>query len=165
MKTSSRNLTLAAVLTVAVGAAAVAGQPKKGDAFPKLTDYHLEGSLPNLEGKVVVVDFWASWCGPCKASFPALADFHKKYADQGLVIVAVSVDEKADDLAGFVKKLKPPFTVVRDSTQGLAGKLDIQSIPTTFFISKDGRIASVHNGFSGGSTVKEYARTIEELLR
>jgi cytochrome c biogenesis protein CcmG, thiol:disulfide interchange protein DsbE len=153
---------LAAAL--AASTSLLAGQPKAGDAFPSLADFKFAGDLPDLTGKVVVVDFWASWCGPCKASFPALAALHNKYSQQGVVVVGVSIDEDESDMAAFVKKAKPPFTIVRDVKQKLASKLDIQSIPTTFILGKDGRIMEIHNGFGGDSTAKQYTAAVEAAL-
>ncbi len=66
-----------------------------GDGLPDWSLYELEGELPDLEGKVVMIDAWASWCAPCKASFPAYAKLQQEWADQGFVILGVSVDHNA----------------------------------------------------------------------
>src|SRR5437870_4845046 len=98
-------------LALLVGAAAlllgalvaVATPLKQGDAFPDLAQYGLEGALPELKGKVVLVDFFASWCGPCKESFPIMQELHQKYADKGLVIVAINLDKKREDMDDFLR--------------------------------------------------------------
>lgn len=157
---------LVVAMTVLTGVAAVlAGQPKVGEQFPDLADFGLEGTMPNLKDKVVVVDFWASWCGPCKASFPAFRELHEKFAAQGLVILAVSLDEDKGDMAGFLKKAKVPFSVLRDAKQKLVEKLAIESIPTTFILGRDGKIKAVHNGYSGAATKRELTATVEKLLQ
>jgi thiol-disulfide isomerase/thioredoxin len=166
---TTMNNTLARL--VALGAAtaafsvALAGQPKVGETFPTLADFKLEGALPDLKGKVVVVDFWASWCGPCKASFPAYRELHEKFADQGLIIVAVSIDEDKADMDGFLKKAKVPFVIVRDAKQQLAEKLSIESIPTSFILDRNGKVTSVHNGYAGDSTKRELIADVEKLLK
>lgn len=141
------------------------GQPKVGDTFPVLADYKLEGTLPETKDKVVVVDFWASWCGPCKASFPAFRELHEKFADKGVVIIAVSIDEDKGEMEGFLKKAKVPFVAVRDAKQKLAEKLSIESIPTTFILGRDGKIAALHNGYGGDSTKRELFAAVEKLLK
>lgn len=157
---------LASVLSAGrVTAAGKPTVPKVGDTFPVLTQERLEGKLPDLQGKVVLVDFWASWCGPCKASFPALKEIHEKYASQGFVIVAVSIDESKDDMLGFLKKTAVPFVAVRDAKGTLAEKLDIQSIPTSFLLDRSGKILMVHSGYGGDSTKKEYIQEIEAALK
>lgn len=144
---------------------ALAGTPKVGAKFPDLTQERLEGTLPDLKGKVVLVDFWASWCGPCKASFPALKEIHEKYAAQGFTVLAVSIDESKDDMLGFLKKNAVPFMAVRDAKGTLAEKLDIQSIPTSFLLDRSGKILLVHSGYDGDATKKEYIHAIESALK
>ncbi len=168
MNMSHRNswIRSVAALAVTVGwlTSTQAAPPKVGEAFPALAEFSLEGKLPELSGKVVVVDFWASWCGPCKEAFPTLKELQKKYGEKGLVIVAVSVDEDVDDMNKFVAKQKPEFTIVRDKTTKLATRLDLASIPTTYILDRTGKVAEVHNGFDRSQTPKEYQAAIERLL-
>jgi thiol-disulfide isomerase/thioredoxin len=143
-----------------------AARLKPGDSFPELAKYNLEGKLPDeLHGKVVLVDFWASWCGPCQASFPVLEELNKHYAAQGLVILAVSVDEKKSDMDDFLAKHPVSFTVIRDAGQKLVAAADISSMPTSFILDGDGRVRWLHNGFKGAATAREYQKEIEELLK
>jgi len=149
-------------LVVAVGAAG----PKAGDTFPDLASYKLEGKLPEtLKDKVVLIDFWASWCDPCKASFPALNDFHKRYGPLGLVIIAVNVDENRADMDDFLKKNPAAFIVVRDSRQKLVEKVEVPTMPSSFLIDKDGKVQYLHSGYHGDETKKKYEKEIESLLR
>ena len=102
------------------------------DLFPS---YQLEGKLPQaLKGQVILLDFWASWCAPCKTSFPAMEELQKKYAPEGLTIIAVSVDEKPENMQRFLKSLKVSFTIVRDAQHKLVAAADIKAMPTSFLI-------------------------------
>ena len=169
MNTSLVNkIVFAAALALGLGAtAAFAGGKaiKVGDSFPDFAGFKLEGNLPSsLKDKVVIVDFWASWCGPCKESFPALEELHKKYAEKGLVIVAVNVDEKEDAMKDFLKSNPVTFTIVRDATKKLVSTVNIASMPSSFVIGVDGKVSAVHKGFHGNETTKQYAQEIESLL-
>ena len=93
---------LIAVLLIIVQGSCLAAL-KAGDSLPDLTSFKLEGKLPDqLKGQVILLDFWASWCAPCKSSFPAMQELHTKYKDKGLTIVAVSVDEKPENMKAFL---------------------------------------------------------------
>jgi len=137
---------------------------KTGDALPKLDSLGLEGPLPALAGKVVLLDFWASWCGPCKKSFPELDKIQQAYKDKGLIVLAVSVDEKADDMEGFLKDHPVTFTVVRDAKQKLVAAAGVESMPTSLLVDAKGVIRFQHTGFRGEETTKQLKDEIEKLL-
>jgi len=120
--------------------------------------------VPATAGQVVLVDFWASWCAPCKAAFGALAQLQKEFAGRGLVIVAVSVDEKPAAAAAFVKRLAPNFSTVHDRTQALVRQVGVPTMPTSYLVGRDGRVRFVQAGFHGEATERELRRQIELLL-
>jgi len=113
----------------------------------------------------VMLDFWASWCDPCKESFPLMDQLQKKYGPQGLVVIAVNVDEKRADMEAFLKKNAASFTVVRDAGQKLVDKAGIGTMPTSFLIGRDGKVRHVHTGFKGDETKMKYEQEIEALLK
>lgn len=138
---------------------------KVGDALPDLKTFGLQGALPeDLKGKVVLLDFWASWCGPCKESFPVMEELHQKYGTKGLVIVAVNVDEDAGAMKDFLKDHAVTFAIVHDATKKLVGTANIASMPTSFVIGTDGKVVSIHKGFHGKDTAKQYTAEVEKLL-
>ena len=137
-----------------------------GDAAPDLTGFELDGKLPaRLRGKVLVLDFWASWCGPCARSFPVLDALQKQHGHEMLEVIAVSVDEKAGPMETFLKKHPVSFAVVRDARQKLVAKADVKAMPTTFVIDRKGKVRFVHSGFDEGKTQKELGTQIETLLK
>jgi thiol-disulfide isomerase/thioredoxin len=154
-----------AVISIGVMCHLAMAEIKPGDSFPALEGFKLEGTLPDpLKDKVVIVDFWASWCGPCKDSFPVMNELHKKYADRGLVIIAVNVDENRADMEAFLKANPASFTVVRDAVQHLVEKAGIATMPSSFVLDRTGKVRYKHSGFHGEQTKKQYAQEIEPLL-
>lgn len=145
----------------------VLGAPLKvGEAFPEVAQFQLEGKLPDTwKGKVVLVDFWASWCGPCKGSFPVLEDLHKKYGDKGLVVVGINLDETKQAMDDFLAKHPVTFTMARDQHQKMVKTVSIKTMPTSFLIDHEGKVRYIHAGFHGAATEKEYRKEIEDLLK
>ena len=121
-------------------------------------------SLDSLRGKVVLVDFWASWCGPCHHSFPWMAEMHKKYAEQGLVIVAINLDKTQEAAASFLAELPAPFTIAYDPSGKTATAYQVQGMPTTVLVSRDGRILTTHIGFEPAKAAA-FETLIQEALR
>lgn len=162
------NLLRRSLATAVVALASFSGlwaaDPKVGDAFPPLADFTLDGTLPELKGKLVLVDFWASWCGPCRQSFPALQEIYTKYKDQGLVVLGVSLDEDRADMEAFLKKMKIDFPNVRDPKGKLAEKLNIEAIPSSFLISPSGNIVALHSGFGGEASKRALVADITKNL-
>lgn len=163
---SFRNACL--LLAIALSATAARAEVKVGDAFPPLDPARLTvlagGGLPATSGQVVLVDFWASWCTPCKASFPMLAKLHQDFAARGLVVVAVGIDEKPAAATAFVKKLAPVFPTVHDRTQQLVQQVVVPAMPTSYLLGRDGRVRFLHQGFHGDRTENELRQQITTLL-
>lgn len=165
----TRSCGLGAAIAVAAAVAALAtGMPAQvapGNAFPSLGEAGLVGGpLPATAGKVVLVDFWASWCAPCKASFPAYSRLQSAYADRGLVVVAVSVDDDASAFAAFVARLKPSFATVHDPGHKLVGVVRVPTMPTSYLVDRSGKVRFMHPGFHGEQTERELRSEIESLL-
>ena len=159
------HASLLALCITASGAFAADKGIKVGDTFPDLAEFQLEGKLPeSLKGKVVIVDFWASWCGPCKDSFPVMDGLQSKYGKKVLVVLAVNLDEDKGAMDDFLKKHPATFTVVRDASKKLVGRASIKSMPTSFVVSPEGKVVAVHKGFHGADSQKQYEKEIESLI-
>ena len=113
---------------------------------------------------MTLVDFWASWCAPCKASFPAYSRIQTDYAAKGLVIVAVSVDDSPIDFTTFVARHKPLFPTVHDAQHKLVAAVQVPTMPTSYLIDRAGRVRFVHPGFHGDATERELRTEIAALL-
>lgn len=141
---------------------------KVGDTFPALDAASLValsgGPLPATAGKVVLVDFWASWCAPCKASFPALGKLHRDLVARGVVVLGVSVDDKPAAAAAFVKRLAPPFVTVHDRDQKLVRQVVAPTMPTSYLVGRDGKVRFVHEGYHGDATDRLLRQHLETLL-
>jgi len=137
---------------------------KPGQPLPKLAPLLNGAKTPDTAGKVVLVDFWASWCAPCKASFPVLNQLQSQYAAKGLVIIAIGVDDDAAAYRKFATTMSASFPLVHDSAHQAAAAFNPGTMPTSYLIDRKGVIRFVHNGFKGAKTTREYTTEIETLL-
>lgn len=128
-----------------------------------LTTADIELDLSHHEGKVVIVDFWASWCVPCRRSFPWMNDMHDKYTADGLVIIAVNLDRSAEDAARFLAQYPAKFEIVYDPTGKLAKKYGVEVMPSSIIIGRNGEMIERHAGFKV-KRQDEYEATIRAAL-
>jgi thiol-disulfide isomerase/thioredoxin len=120
-------------------------------------------TLSQYAGKVVILDFWATWCGPCKVEIPHFVEFQEKYGKAGLQIVGISVDDTAEKLVPYVAEMKMNYPVLQgldhDDVQEAYGP--IVGIPVSVMISRDGKICATHTGLTGKDVIE---REIKALL-
>jgi thiol-disulfide isomerase/thioredoxin len=103
--------------------------------------------LESLRGKVVYLDFWSSWCVPCRQSFPWMDGLQQSLGRDGFVVVAVNVDHDRADADRFLRELSPAFRIVYDPEGKLAEQYRVHGMPTSFLIDRDGKILLQHAGF------------------
>jgi cytochrome c biogenesis protein CcmG, thiol:disulfide interchange protein DsbE len=116
-------------------------------------------NLQSLKGKVVYVDFWASWCGPCRQSFPWMNAMQAKYAGKGLQIVGVNLDARRSDADTFLAEVPAAFSVAFDAQGETPKRYAIKGMPTSVLIGPDGRVIQVHSGFR-----QEDRRALEDAI-
>ncbi len=167
----TRRRALPAILTSAwVGPALPAHAQSKPSGAGKLAALNLQGLdtgvawSPDEGSKTwLYLDFWASWCGPCRLSFPWMNRMHEQWQAQGLRIVAVTVDRKREDALGFLRTHPAKFQVAFDTQGTLARQLEVKTMPTSLLVAPDGRIMHRHEGFTA-SLGDKAAQTIKEAL-
>ena len=122
-----------------------------GPAFPWIAPSNAAFNLEDYAGKVVYVDFWASWCGPCRESFPFMANISRQFSAD-LVVVAINVDEDKDDAMRFLGLFEVPFDIVYDPQGQLAGGFDVPVMPTSYLFDREGQLLMRHSGFNRSDT-------------
>ena len=142
-------------------------QVSRGSRAPELGLADINGRalrLADLRGKVVVVDFWASWCAPCRESFPFWNRLQRQYGSQGLVVVGVSVDRELSNVRTFLRRNPASFRVVHDGGHAIADRYRPSTMPSTFLVDKRGVVRLVHRGFRASDT-RTLETQIQALLR
>ena len=140
---------------------------KAGEKAPEIAQNDLDGKsfkLSSMRGKVVVVDFWASWCKPCRAELPALDRLYKTYRGQGLEIIGVSLDQDADAARAFLRDRPVSFRNLHDDGKKIADQYGLPAMPSSYLIDRSGTIRHVHAGFRAGDE-EIFKREIEALLK
>jgi peroxiredoxin len=158
----SRLLT-AALLTACAGTAlAISTGPA-----PDFTLKTMDG--PNLRlqeqrGRVVMVNFWATWCGPCRQEMPQLNKLYEKYRGSGFVLLGVNVDDDTRNAASVAGKLGVKFPVLLDTDKAVSKRYELATMPSTVIIDRDGKVRYVHRGYRDGFE-DLYEKQIRELLK
>ena len=160
-----RRLLLAAGLGLA--AATALASPKVGERASDFSLPTLDGSkvkLSELRGKVVLIDFWASWCVPCRKELPALDALQKKYAGS-VVVLAVNVDKERANAEKLLSTVKVgALRILLDPDGKVAGAYDVPTMPSSFIVDTKGMVRNVHAGFSSGDE-KRFAAEIDALAK
>ncbi len=141
--------------------AGLVGQPARAFSLPD-TEGHTV-SLEQFAGQVVLLDFWASWCGPCREALPVTQTLHQRYAQQGLVVLGINQGESQSVVADFVRDNGYTFPMLLDTAQRVGDDYRVRGIPTVILIDRDGIIRHVRVG-SGPAAEESLSKEIETLL-
>jgi peroxiredoxin len=162
----TRAIAIAALLA-GVAAPAFAGVGK-GQHAPEFALPTLKGdkvALSSLRGKVVLIDFWAQWCEPCKKELPQLEKLAKEYAGKGVVVLAVNIDKQRDNAVRMAKQLGLTLDVLLDPAGSVAASYDLPKMPTSFVVDKKGIVRYVNEGFDGAADVERFRKELDELTK
>lgn len=163
-----KPLTFALTALAAFGSSmALAQEPEKfeGKQIPAFTMKDTNGKAVTdkaLRGKVVLIDFWATWCAPCVAASPMINRLHQKYAKQGLVVLGANISDKAGSAAKYKKEHKYGYTFTTGG-ETLAKSLGVQGIPAFIFVDRNGKIADVQVGTKPGLEA-QFEATLKRVL-
>ncbi|MDI7260667.1 MAG: TlpA disulfide reductase family protein [Thermodesulfobacteriota bacterium] len=160
------SLFLILCLASAISLPHCARKPKESASAPDFTLKTLEDqeiSLSGLRGKVVLLDFWATWCGPCRESIPHLIQLYRSYQEEGFELIGMSLDKKeeADKVRHFVRSMDIPYPIIL-APEDVSKNYGITGLPTTILIDKEGRIRDKIVGFNS-SIAQQIAARVAEL--
>ncbi|MBI3562782.1 MAG: TlpA family protein disulfide reductase [Gammaproteobacteria bacterium] len=142
--------------------AAPAGQPAPDFALPNIDGKNIR--LKELRGQVVLINYWASWCGPCRQEMPLLNDIYKKYNKLGFVILGVNVEQDSNKAKGYLRDVPVSFPILYDMQNQLSKLYNINAMPTTVIVDRSGMIRYVHEGYKPGYE-ETYKKQIKELVK
>jgi len=120
--------------------------------------------LSELRGEVVMINFWASWCAPCRQEMPLLEDIYKKYSELGFVLLGVNVEEDSSKAAELLREIPVSFPILYDNTNEVTKLYKVVAMPTTVMVDRDGTLRYLHRGYLPGYE-EEYIKQVKELIR
>ncbi len=121
-------------------------------------------SLADLKGQVVMVNFWATWCGPCREEMPHLEALHQRYSDLGFALLGVNVEEDSSGVEKFLEETPVTFQILFDPTNAVTKMYDVIAMPSTVLVDRTGAMRFIHHGYQSGYE-NEYQTQIRALLR
>jgi peroxiredoxin len=166
MRISTRLAVVLFALALA-GTGSAMALPSAGAAAPDFAAKSSTGRnvrLSELRGQVVLINFWASWCSPCRQELPLLGKIYTQYRSAGFALLAVNVDDNRKDAEGMLKRLDLKFPTLFDGGKNVAKLYGVDTMPATLVIDRDGRVRYVHRGYYEGYE-RKYEQQVRELLK
>lgn len=158
-----RYLLVAGLLSLAGTASAVGLQ----DEAPDFTLENLTGGNMRLEeyrGQVVLINFWASWCGPCRQEMPILDRLHHRYEDTGFAVLGINVEGESAPAQEIVDRTNVTFPILIDDGQKVSELYNLEAMPSTVVVDRDGVVRYIHRGYKPGDEAK-YVEVVKQLIR
>jgi thiol-disulfide isomerase/thioredoxin len=162
-----KRISSVALLSMGIAGAASNAPLASGSPAPGFELDSLAGKQVNLadyKGQVVLLNFWASWCGPCRKEMPILEQLHKAYKSKGVQLVGVNVEPNSDDARKYLHSTPVSFPVVFDRTSSVSKLYQVQGMPNTVILDRSGKVRYIHRGYQPGAE-NEYLDQIRMLVR
>ena len=157
-----KSLLVAFFLMATNASALELGKPAPDFTLKSMTGLNL--NLAEQRGKIIVINFWASWCGPCRKEMPVLQTFYDKYQDLGVSVWGVNVEQENQAGRDFLADLNLSFPILFDETNTISATYQVEAMPTTIIIDRDGVVRYAYKGYKPGYE-KKYAKAIKKLIR
>ena len=155
------------LLTVLLGLAGSANAVGLQDEAPDFTLENLTGGNMRLEeyrGQVVLINFWASWCGPCRQEMPILDRLHHRYEDTGFAVLGINVEGESAPAQEIVDRTNVTFPILIDDGQKVSELYNLEAMPSTVVVDRDGVVRYIHRGYKPGDEAK-YVEVVKQLIR
>ena len=162
-----RGLLSALAMAVLFGAPTPAVATKIGDMAPNFTlkaDTGKNLRLSEYRGEVVMINFWATWCGPCRQEMPVLNELYQRYRPVGFTLLGVNIDDQSASASKMARRLGVGYPIVFDAQKAVSRLYDISAMPTTVMVDRDGKVRYLHRGYLPGFE-KKYQEQIRGLLK
>jgi len=158
------SILAAALLALSMGAGAAPSTPTPAPDFTLPARDGGEVRLSDLKGQVVMINFWATWCGPCRQEMPLLEQLQKKYEPLGFTLLGVNVEPDSAAAAAWLKGVSVTFPILYDTRNSVAESFGVQGMPSSVFVDREGRVRYVHRGYKAGDEA-QYADLIRSLVK
>jgi peroxiredoxin len=160
----NRIVAIAAILAVALPALAASPTGAPAPPFTLASSAGSEVSLAQYKGQVVMINFWASWCGPCRQEMPLLESIYKKYSRMGFTLLGVNVEPDSQAANEWLKQTPVSFPILYDKESKVSKLYDVAGMPSTVLIDRSGKLRMLHRGYKPGDE-NEYLDSIRTLIR
>jgi len=158
-------LAILSAVTLVLSSAAVMAIPAKGKApdFTLKSNHGNNVKLSEQRGKVIMINFWASWCAPCRKEMPLLEELYQRYKDGGFTLLGVNVEEDSSAAKDLLKEIQVSFPILFDSQNAVSQLYGVEAMPSTVILDRDGNLRFIHKGYQPGYE-DEYQKQVRELI-
>jgi peroxiredoxin len=159
-----RSILAAALLTLSLTAGAAPPTPAPAPDFALPSRDGSDVRLSDLKGQVVMINFWATWCGPCRQEMPLLEQLQARYEPLGFTLLGVNVEPDPAAASAWLKGVPVTFPILFDTRNAVAESFGVQGMPSSVFVDREGRVRYVHRGYKSGDEA-QYADLIRSLVK